>query len=157
MLYRFHDILPGSSGKRVYEESLARYQILYEEIQALIASLYGNGAYAINSLSWDRCGWEKIDGKWYYLTVPAMGSCLLTDGVEGKETVNQQTNVLENDYVKVMFDTDGTITSVYDKQVEREILAEKSNRFSKRESDRNANWEKAPSGRRFRLWIEVPL
>ncbi len=33
LLYQFHDIIPGSSIKRVYDESLARYEILVEKIQ----------------------------------------------------------------------------------------------------------------------------
>ena len=130
LLYQFHDILPGSCIDRVYDESLARYAVLYDETTELVKSAYGNGDYAINSLSWDRCGWEKIDGKWYHLSVPAMGSVKLENGIESKETVKADGNILENDAVKVIFDQDGAILSVYDKQAEREILKEKSNQLA---------------------------
>lgn len=32
LLYQFHDILPGSSINRVYDESQARYQAIYSEV-----------------------------------------------------------------------------------------------------------------------------
>ncbi|RPJ39346.1 MAG: alpha-mannosidase, partial [Chloroflexi bacterium] len=35
LLYQFHDILPGSSIKRVYDESLARYREMFEEVEEL--------------------------------------------------------------------------------------------------------------------------
>ena len=130
MLYQFHDILPGSSIKRVYDESLARYAVLYDETKALIEQAYGDGGYAINSLSWDRCGWEKINGKWYNLYVPAMGSVKLTDGMESKEEEVSDCSVLENDCVQIFFAEDGAILSVYDKKANKEILKDKSNRFA---------------------------
>ncbi|MBR5152995.1 MAG: alpha-mannosidase [Clostridia bacterium] len=130
LLYQFHDLLPGSSIKRVYDESLARYAVLYDEVNTMIDEMYTEGCYAINSLSWDRQGWEKIDGKWYNLSVPAMGSTLLTDGIESKEVAVEDCGVLENDCVQVFFDTDGAVLSIYDKKEERESLREKSNCLS---------------------------
>ena len=34
LLYQFHDILPGSSITRVYDESLARYEVLLSRVEA---------------------------------------------------------------------------------------------------------------------------
>ncbi|MBR5152985.1 MAG: alpha-mannosidase [Clostridia bacterium] len=130
LLYQFHDILPGSSIKRVYDESLARYAVLYDETEAIVKKAYGEGEYAINSLSWDRCGWEKIDGKWYYLITPAMGSTELKDGIASKEVPVSDCGVLDNDCVRVFFDEDGSLLSVYDKKADREILRDKSNIFT---------------------------
>jgi len=38
LLYQFHDILPGSSITRVYDEALARYAVLATEVEALTAT-----------------------------------------------------------------------------------------------------------------------
>lgn len=130
LLYQFHDILPGSSVKRVYDECIPRYEAMYQETKKLLRDTYGSGDYAINSLSWDRCGWEKIGSKWYRLTVPAMGSIKLTDELESNEKIVDNLGMLENDAVKVVFDADGAILSVYDKKASREVLKERSNVFS---------------------------
>lgn len=130
LLYQFHDILPGSSIKRVYDESLARYDVLYDETKKLTESLYGKGEYAINSLSWDRCGWEKLLGKWYKLNVPALGSTKLENGIDSNEITIPNRNVLENDRIKVAFNHDGSIFSIYDKKNNRETLKSASNRFA---------------------------
>ena len=130
LLYQFHDTLPGSSIKRVYDECLPRYAVLYDETKALIQQAYGKGEYVINSLSWDRTGWEKIDGKWYNLTVPALGSIKPENGVASKEVLSDDCELLENDAVKVIFDNDGAILSVYDKKAEKETLKAKSNRLA---------------------------
>src|SRR5262249_24423357 len=85
LLYQFHDILPGSSITRVYDESRTRYQVLLvqtykllgEAQAALIGALDTQGfdkpVVAMNSLSWDREEWVKVDGTWMKLRVPAMG------------------------------------------------------------------------------------
>lgn len=130
LLYQFHDILPGSSIKRVYDESLARYAALYEETEAMVQSAYGQGDYVINSLSWDRSGWLKKDGKWYQVTLPAMGSALLKDGTAAEEILTEDISVLENDQVRVSFGADGSILSVYDKTQDCEVLSAPSNRFA---------------------------
>ncbi|MBD2867231.1 alpha-mannosidase [Paenibacillus arenilitoris] len=85
LLYQFHDILPGSSIKRVYDESLERYGLLLERVEALIESAYGavadrigagdgeEGIAVFNSLSWEREEWLKVNGGWRRVRVPAMG------------------------------------------------------------------------------------
>jgi alpha-mannosidase len=85
LLYQFHDILPGSSIKRVYDESVARYREMLHEVEALIAendaSIAGDvdtGEMASpvlvqNSLSWERTEWVQVDDRWLRVTVPPMG------------------------------------------------------------------------------------
>ena len=85
LLLQFHDILPGSSITRVYDESLARYAVLESELQGLLkeadaawmgqASKHnadggdngknGGDPMLVNSLSWPRIEWIKEGGQWY--------------------------------------------------------------------------------------------
>jgi alpha-mannosidase len=85
LLYQFHDILPGSSIKRVYDESLARYAELHRQTMELtapndarLAASLNTGRMAQpvlvqNSLSWERTEWVQHRERWVRATVPAMG------------------------------------------------------------------------------------
>lgn len=87
LLYQFHDILPGSSIKRVYDESLERYESLLGRVEQMTAEAYGAVAEALpagkgsdvwfNSLSWEREEWVQKDGCWIRVRVPAMGYALV--------------------------------------------------------------------------------
>ena len=56
----------------MYDESLPRYAALAQQIaeltamadQAYLASAKGNGIGVLNSLSWDRTEWLKVDETW---------------------------------------------------------------------------------------------
>ncbi|WP_199616718.1 alpha-mannosidase [Paenibacillus alkalitolerans] len=97
LLYQFHDILPGSSIKRVYDESLERYAELLERVERLITEAYGavagrlfvpgvdeRAVAAFNSLPWEREEWLKANGRWLRVRVPAMG-CAMTNAEPAAE------------------------------------------------------------------------
>ncbi|MCX7671696.1 MAG: alpha-mannosidase, partial [Anaerolineae bacterium] len=97
LLYQFHDILPGSSIKRVYDESLARYAALYEETTAHLAAADAALAASVNvgsmaqpvlvqnSLSWERTAWIAAHGRWLRVTVPPLGYGVV-DAATGRTT-----------------------------------------------------------------------
>lgn len=108
LLYQFHDILPGSSIKRVYDESIARYLELEKDVLELIEK----------SLS---C-FEKSDK--YVFNPLKFGS------EEAKLTTGKavcEANTLENDFIKVIFNENGEIISLYNKKLNRESLSGISN------------------------------
>ncbi len=78
LLNQFHDILPGSSIERVYQEAAARYarvmqgtgDIVSRSTAALTA---GEGKTWFNSLSWPRTLTVKTETGCGRVTVPAMG------------------------------------------------------------------------------------
>jgi alpha-mannosidase len=139
LLYQFHDILPGSSIKRVYDESLERYNVMLAETLALTAEATEHIATRIdpgdatepvlvwNSLPWQREAWvADAEGHWFYAKVPAMGYTVIDTAVApkpGPEMLTAESNVLENALVRVTFGEDGTLTSYYDKQAAREVIA----------------------------------
>lgn len=139
LLYQFHDILPGSSIKRVYDEANARYAEMLGEMERLIALRYqavagvidpASPRLAFNSLGWDRSEWLRVDGEWRFAQVPAMGSAELTErGFEG--TVRAGRQLLENERLRVTFADNGAISSIYHKGLGREVLApgEEANQF----------------------------
>ena len=145
LLYQFHDILPGSSITRVYDESLERYAKLMETTENMIEDSYlsiidkidpgdaRNYIVAVNSLSWDRQQWIKHEDKWIKVEVPALGYKVvdLDRDVEVPVMEIEQDNVLENDKLRVVFASDGSIESVYDKECHREVLDknQRSNRL----------------------------
>ncbi|MEZ0217806.1 MAG: alpha-mannosidase [Rariglobus sp.] len=124
LLYQFHDILPGSSIKRVYDECNARYAQILAELQTLTAARYAalaNGVTVFNSLSWARREWLRHDGAWHFASVPALGAATLDP--EGYEPPVATPRLLENENLRVIFATDGRIDSIYDKHAQRDVLA----------------------------------
>lgn len=137
LLYQFHDILPGSSIKRVYDESVPRYQALYQELQERIGTCCAALADRVNTtsmeepilvwnaLSWPREEWVAANGRWVHAQVPPMGYRVLDlaapqPAFPHLEAVAQH---LENDLLRVTFHTDGSLASVHDKRAGREVLA----------------------------------
>jgi alpha-mannosidase len=138
LLYQFHDILPGSSIQRVYDESLPRYAALADKIsemtchadQAVVGSMEaGNDSMVIfNSLSWERTQWLNIEGKWQHVTVPPMGFAFLASSkVSEVHSPTATRDLLENEYLRVEFAEQGSIRSCYDKLAKRQTLASPGN------------------------------
>ncbi|GAB2566501.1 alpha-mannosidase [Gracilibacillus alcaliphilus] len=136
MLYQFHDILPGSSIGRVYDESLERYQIILDRLEEMIAEHYQalsehlglSGLTLFNSLPWSRQEWVEASGTWKKIVVPPMGYLPLqkTDQaqyIQEVQPLRAAPDLLENDLLKVSFHKDGTIRSIYDKENQRETIA----------------------------------
>lgn len=132
LLYQFHDILPGSSIKRVYDESLARYAELLERTERLIAESYEAaagpqaGSVLFNSLPWERAEWVKRnDGGWAHVRVPAMGYASVPDPSEDMPQVQASAaeRTIENELLAVVIGEDGGIVSIVDKEHGREIVA----------------------------------
>ncbi len=137
LLYQFHDILPGSSIKRVYDESLERYAAMLQQVERMITASYESFASSIgeagvmNSLPWEREQWLKLDDRWLRLRVPPMG--FISRGSETgsiaekgpafpemKVSLNEL--AAENDLLKVTFGAEGEILSIRDKEHDREVV-----------------------------------
>ncbi|SFE59517.1 alpha-mannosidase [Paenibacillus catalpae] len=138
LLYQFHDILPGSSITRVFEESLERYSAMYDRTKELLAQTYAKAAsltgagegrgVVFNSLPWEREEVVMHKGSRYAVKVPAMGFTLLTDAKrwmkgQGEAELRAEERLLENQYLRVTFAEDGSIESIYDKVLDRESIA----------------------------------
>lgn len=136
LLYQFHDILPGSSITRVYEESLQRYAALLEEARRLSLSAqsrvreyintqgFREPIVVFNSLSWPRSRWLTLDEHWYLVQVPAMGYTTLEGNNETTSfpPIAAEPNRLENECLRVLLDDQGYISSIFDKEKQREVI-----------------------------------
>ncbi len=130
LLYQFHDILPGSSIARVYRETDERYATLYNRVHEL--TKVADEAWAVdktragktvcNSLSWPRCEWQKVDETWHLLKAPPLAAVALdTDSCDIPD-VTAKSSLLQNDMLRVEFNAEGEITSIYDTRAQREVL-----------------------------------
>jgi len=145
LLYQFHDILPGSSIKRVYDETSARYPLLLAEVedqisqyqQILAGQIDTSGAQnpviAFNSLSWERTEWVKVGEGWQLIRVPSMGWQVVDAAASQPDysPLRAAPDRLENDRLRVRFGEDGAIVSIYDLLAQREVLpaGERANRL----------------------------
>jgi len=130
LLYQFHDILPGSSIKRVYDESKARYAEMLKEIESLTKDARAalakgaKGRLLFNSLSWTRSEWVKAGAGWEKIEIPALGFTAVGASAKAKSfAVSASKRKLENELLKVEFAADGTVSSVWDKELGREAMA----------------------------------
>lgn len=138
LLYQFHDILPGSSIKRVYDESVARYQKMLQDVEEKIEQNSIRLANRVdtfkmkqpvvvqNTLSWGRIEWVNASGTWVRVNVPSMGyKAIDVAEVPANDLMLAATEtLLENDVLIVQFDVDGAIRQVYDKRINRKVIVE---------------------------------
>ncbi|HIZ20850.1 MAG TPA: alpha-mannosidase [Firmicutes bacterium] len=137
LLYQFHDCLPGSAIKRAYEETHARYRVLLKELDGMIAkaeallagemdvSGVAEPLAVFNPSSWERSEVIEVDGRQVAVTVPPLG-CAVAElaGAPAPAAEEAPADRLENEKLRVLFNPDGTIASLYDKEEGREVLRE---------------------------------
>lgn len=115
LLYQFHDILPGSSIQRVYDESVVRYQEMEKELREILTAHLNKGSSFFNTLSWDRTELIEKGGKYYKLTVPALSTNEATELDAIKELdISYNVDTLSNGLLTVQFNKDGGISSLID-------------------------------------------
>ena len=158
LLNQFHDILPGSSIHRVYEEAEAQLAGVIDTADAVAADARRQlvdkpeGLTVFNSLSWDRrevielpegmaglldnrgeCVPVQVtDGRKYAeIDVPPCGwaEYLPAKPKNDGNTIHAEGKTLENDFLRIEFNEFGEITSLFDKFEERELAAGPCNRM----------------------------
>ena len=131
LLNQFHDILPGSSIKEVYDDAFKIYEKSYalgKEITENVLSEVAtnvksrNGVLVYNANSFPVTDYVEHNGKYIYAqNIPAMGWKVITDYSDSLSVMADK-NTLENGFYKVSFDENGNIISIIDKRNAKEIV-----------------------------------
>ena len=124
LLNQFHDILPGSSIARVYEEARALYARILEDAGEMtdraLAALTpdGEGTTYFNSLSWQRRELVKTPQGYGFVTIPPCGMTSAVDMTPPKTRVSVWEDGglfhLSNGYVHAAFNSRGEMVSCLD-------------------------------------------
>lgn len=139
LLNQFHDILPGSGIREIYEEAREKVGAVIEETRAetgkIMESLVesGEGVTVFNSLPFEREVCVKLpDGKEGFVRVPSMGSVSITDKTESKLDLGFEKAraykgeggfVLENAFLKACVSEKGEVVSVRKKAEDGTLLS----------------------------------
>jgi alpha-mannosidase len=87
--FQFHDILPGSSIQRVYEDTLPVYRARIAELETIRENVSqrfaqrmfprgeGSSITVANSLTWERKEWVRHGDAWFWCEVPALSVSFL--------------------------------------------------------------------------------
>lgn len=133
LLNQFHDIIPGSSIFEVYKDSKNQFEqlkksgesIVEEKLNIIAQNIQTEGGLLVfNPNSFITDGFVEVDGKTVAVkSVPALGW-----KVEKQPEINNSINVnkelLENEFIKITFDSKGNIISIFDKENNRQIIKE---------------------------------
>jgi alpha-mannosidase len=119
LLHQFHDILPGSSIKRVYDEAKLTFEALTKKLEAICSSaekfLATETANVINATSFARKGYIKCGNEWYCYDAQPYASSVLC-AADNDLSVKSDAASIENGLVKVKFNDRGEIVALTDKQ-----------------------------------------
>jgi alpha-mannosidase len=143
LLNQFHDILPGSSIHWVYEDARRDYATVNEIANAAIddaqRTLAGEGTDVVlfNPSSSPRR--ELVDVPGRGPTMVEVPACSWTPLVgAGEPPVSVHGSTMENEHLRVTWDDRGLLTSVYDTDAGREVLAGPGNLFQIHEDNPKA-------------------
>ncbi|MDE6658848.1 MAG: alpha-mannosidase [Eubacterium sp.] len=130
LINQFHDILPGSHIHPVYEDAMADYN----EIETELDKMIGTGSKYFNTLNFKRDALTFVPnkkgtstrygekGNWIIPDMPALSSANLRKANFSGEWIEIGETV-ETPFYSVKFNEDGSIASLYDKELQREWVS----------------------------------
>jgi alpha-mannosidase len=118
LLYQFHDIIPGSSINRVYKESIAGYEKMYQKLMDIEDNMVNSlsdkeGLSVINPTSFYRKEYVKAGKEWFLAECEPYSTGELNSLKEND--LKHGNTYIENDSMKLIFDKKGVIVSMFDK------------------------------------------
>src|SRR5581483_3500971 len=110
LLNQFHDILPGSSIREVYEDSAAQFQTLFQEGEKLIESIAGRGNTLLNTTGFARSQVVDRDGKLQFVRASPHAAATAADPGD-RVTIEQKSDafILSNKHLVATFKSDGRL------------------------------------------------
>ncbi len=132
---QFHDIIPGSSIKEVYDDSDKEYayilgegrKLFDEKLRSVMSNIKTDGGYLVyNSTPFDVSSTvvDTENGKAVTDEVIPAHGWRVVSLKKGNNTVYADKTSLENSFVRIKFNSEYHIVSVYDKVNDREIIPE---------------------------------
>lgn len=127
LINQFHDILPGSHIHPVYEDAMADYA----EIDKALDEIIKSGSKYFNTLNFKRDALTFVPnkngtstryfekGNWIVPEMAPLSSAVLRKSNFSGEWI-EIGDTVETPYYSVKFNEDGSIASLYDKELERE-------------------------------------
>ena len=130
LLNQFHDILPGSSIDWVYEDAERELESVVEVAGGAITSAQaalagaGDNTLVFNVNSHARREVVEVGDRPVWVEAPACGWVSIDEGATAAvEPVSVSSRGMENGLLRVRWDEDGLLTSIWDKEAGREVLA----------------------------------
>ena len=132
LLNQFHDIIPGSSIRDVYDVTDKEYAEIFDygkqeitsSLNALAKNVNKKGLLVYNPNPFNYSGAVDVDGARYYVeNIPSKGYKVVDKIVKNSKVEATKTS-LENDFYAIKFDENYNIISVFDKTENREVLKE---------------------------------
>lgn len=130
LINQFHDILPGSHIHPVYEDAVADYEEIDNELNEII----GSGSKYFNSLNFERNALTFVKsengtstrhfekGNWVIPSIPAL-SCANPRKSAFKGEWIEIGKKIETPFYSVEINSDGSFASLYDKELSREWVS----------------------------------
>src|SRR5439155_20652303 len=130
LLNQFHDILPGSSIKEVYDDSAQQFKELFVEGEKLLKSIAGEGKTLLNTTGVSRVDVIRRDGKLQFVQAQPFAGTTPVDPAD-RVTIERKLDsfVLTNENLIATFKSSGELTSLAHRATGRESLAEAGNVF----------------------------
>ncbi|MBE6651465.1 MAG: alpha-mannosidase [Ruminococcaceae bacterium] len=128
---QFHDVIPGSSIKEVYDQCDTDYARVKENGELIVnsvkekiaASLDKKRGYVVfNPHSFEGNGYVKLDGKTVKVKGISPKGYSVTKDFTDTQSITFDGKTVETDLLKVTFDEAYQIVSIYDKENGREVL-----------------------------------
>jgi alpha-mannosidase len=136
LLQQFHDIIPGSGIHWVYEDAARDYAAVRATADEVIAEAHaalveGDGLTVFNAASHARSEVIDVADRVAVVTVPACGWAPLDLDAPAPDLppVRVSGRTMSNAHIRVEWDKDGLLASVWDRKLKREVLSGRGNLF----------------------------
>ncbi|AFK22758.1 glycoside hydrolase family 38 C-terminal domain-containing protein [Pyrococcus sp. ST04] len=133
LLHQFHDVLPGSSIREVYDEVEKDLNKVIEEANSIVEEalqkISQGEALVFNDLPWERKEVIEIDGRPMLIKAEPLGWKPIEEIKEGYINAQEKNGkiIIENELISVIINEEGEIISLYDKESKWEAIRSPSN------------------------------
>lgn len=131
LLHQFHDVLPGSSVKEVYDRTDKDFAELFKKgnaeieskINAVASNVETDGGIFVYNPNGFECNdiVETRNGKIYVENIPACGYKVIKPRM-AKNSIVIEDKTIETPFYTILFDENYNIISLYDKENDREVV-----------------------------------
>ena len=131
--HQFHDVVPGSGIREIYQDSDREYQYIFDELSVIEKETLAvlerlieikESILVFNYNSFVTDGYFSLDGNDLYVDIIPPKGYKVVSALQSDYSVIVDKNRLENKYFIVEFNDTYRISRIYDKINEREVLQE---------------------------------